>query len=115
MWLRSSYYTRPDEKRVEKYLNNKAVRAALHASQCPLVFKECTDPPYNALKHQDGLGVTREIAFLLERNVRMIFFNGGFFFLAASLQHMKKKKRIGPDRNSTRSPHTQPSPHALLD
>ena len=81
----------PHHDRVEKYLNNKAVRAALHASQCPLVFKECTDPPYNALKHQDGLGVTREIAFLLERNVRMIFFNGGFFFLAASLQNMKKK------------------------
>ena len=49
---------------------------ALHATKCPLVFKECTDPPYNALKHQDGLGVTREVAFLLENKVKMLFFNG---------------------------------------
>jgi hypothetical protein len=50
----------------------------LHASKCNIAFKECTDPPYNALKHQDGLGVTKEVAFLLDRKTPMLFFNGQY-------------------------------------
>lgn len=30
------------------------------------VYKECTDPPYNALAHQDGLPSTAELIFVLE-------------------------------------------------
>ncbi len=75
-YVKSSSVFPPNHGRVEKFLNNKAVRAALHASSCPIVFKECTDPPYNALKHQDGLGVTRDVVYLLERKVQMLFFNG---------------------------------------
>ena len=64
---------------MEKYLNDKRVREALHASKCNIAFKECTDPPYNALKHQDGLGVTRELASLLDRQtLPVLFFNGQY-------------------------------------
>ena len=66
----------PHHDRVEIYLNRKEVRQALHATRTPHVFKECTDPPYNALKHQDGLGVTKELVALLNRQVPLLFFNG---------------------------------------
>ena len=69
-YAKSSSAFPPNHDRVERYLNSKAVRAALHASKCSIAFKECTDPPYNALKHQDGLGVTKEVAFLLDRKVK---------------------------------------------
>ena len=45
-------------------------------------YKECTDPPYYALAHQDGLGVVPDIVELLEHTgdddekIRMMFFNG---------------------------------------
>jgi carboxypeptidase D len=79
MLLQSSSSFPPGRDLVEKYLNKKDVRASIHASSCPLQYKECTDPPYNALKHQDGLGVTKEVSSLLDRGVRMLFFNGVCF------------------------------------
>ena len=39
-------------------------------------YMECTDPPYNALAHQDGLGVVDEVVSLLNDGVRLLFFNG---------------------------------------
>jgi carboxypeptidase D len=39
-------------------------------------YKECTDPPYNALKHQDGKGVTEDVIALLNAGTKMLFFNG---------------------------------------
>jgi carboxypeptidase D len=39
-------------------------------------YRECTDPPYNALKHQDGLGVTPDVVDLLNDGVTLLFFNG---------------------------------------
>mmetsp|Transcript_6476 Transcript_6476/g.9922 ORF Transcript_6476/g.9922 Transcript_6476/m.9922 type:complete len:621 (-) Transcript_6476:37-1899(-) len=39
-------------------------------------YQECTDPPYDALAHQDGLGVTKELTLLLNNNIRFLFFNG---------------------------------------
>mmetsp|Transcript_4542 Transcript_4542/g.5811 ORF Transcript_4542/g.5811 Transcript_4542/m.5811 type:complete len:709 (-) Transcript_4542:153-2279(-) len=77
-YAKSSNGFPPGHDLVEKYLNLKEVRAAIHASQCPLKFKECTDPPYNALKHQDGLGVTKDITYLLDKGVRTLFFNGQY-------------------------------------
>jgi carboxypeptidase D len=77
-YARSTSAFPPHHDRVEKYLNRKEVRQALHASRTPHVFKECTDPPYNALKHQDGLGVTKELVALLDRQVPLLFFNGVF-------------------------------------
>lgn len=68
----------PNHRRVESYLNKKDVRAALHATDCTRSFKECTDPPYDALKHQDGLGVTKELAAVLDHGVRALFYNGKY-------------------------------------
>jgi carboxypeptidase D len=69
----------PGHKLVEKYLNKAEVKAALHASESPMVFQECTDPPYDHLKQQDGLGVMGEVKRILEGGkVRALFFNGAF-------------------------------------
>lgn len=59
--------------------NFQNVLTAIHSLpsyQAGQQFEECTDPPYNALKHQDGLGVTQDVSDLLNSNVRMLFFNG---------------------------------------
>ena len=68
----------PGHELVEKYMNQAAVKDALHASESPLTFQECTDPPYDHLKSQDGLGVTNEVTRILEGGVRALFFNGAF-------------------------------------
>lgn len=57
------------------------VLKAIHASAATEAgqrYKECTDPPYNALSHQDGLGVTQDVVDILEHedNIRLLFFNG---------------------------------------
>jgi len=57
------------------------VLEAIHASAATEAgqrYKECTDPPYNALKHQDGLGVADDVVAILQHpsNVRLLFFNG---------------------------------------
>ncbi|CAJ1943297.1 unnamed protein product [Cylindrotheca closterium] len=55
------------------------VLKAIHATpsaEAGQEYEECTDPPYNALKHQDGLGVTHDVVDLLNNDVRMMFFNG---------------------------------------
>jgi len=41
-------------------------------------FRECSDPPYDALSHQDGKGVVDDVVdILLHRdNIRLFFFNG---------------------------------------
>ena len=57
---------------------------AIHATpsrQAGQVYQECTNPPYDALSHQDGLGVVNEVIKVLEHegddgNIRLLFFNG---------------------------------------
>jgi len=83
----------PGHKIVESYLGNRGnakklfgkdfdhnlVLKAIHASsslEAGQRFQECTDPPYIALRHQDGLGVTKDIVLLLNNNIKMFFFNG---------------------------------------
>ena len=80
----------PGHKDVESFLGNapgnKALSAltssvleAIHASpswESGQRYRECTDPPYNALKHQDGLGVQNDVKELLNANIRLLFFNG---------------------------------------
>jgi len=87
----------PGHKTVESYLGGsgaaagmssattKAALEAIHATpsrEAGQVYAECTDPPYNALSHQDGLGVVNEVVKILEhvtdgeKQVRMLFFNG---------------------------------------
>ena len=92
----------PGHKDVEAYLGQAAkisnapieqVLAAIHATPSWTAgqrYRECTDPPYNALAHQDGLGVTPDIIDLLnydpasstnaqyphQQKIRLLFFNG---------------------------------------
>lgn len=86
----------PGHKTVETYLGGtgsaagitsatmNAALAALHATpsrQAGQIYQECTNPPYDALSHQDGLGVVNEVVKVLdhqegEDKVRLLFFNG---------------------------------------
>ena len=57
------------------------VLKALHAEEsigAKQRFEECTDPPYNALAGQDGLGVVDEVVRILSHadKPRLLFFNG---------------------------------------
>ena len=57
------------------------VLEALHASaatQAGQRYEECTDPPYVALEHQDGLGVVDDVVAILQHpsQPRLLFFNG---------------------------------------
>ena len=76
--VRSSRFFPPDHERVEAYMNVPAVRAALHVDRASQRFRECADPPYDALRHQDGLGVVPTLERLLDgtRKVRLLFYNG---------------------------------------
>jgi len=89
----------PGHKDVEAYLgqtkkipnaNIQQVLKAIHATpswDSGQRYLECTDPPYYALAHQDGLGVVPDIVELLEHTgesdsddnddkIRLLFFNG---------------------------------------
>lgn len=84
----------PGHEEVEKYLNRKDVRSALHASETPQAFKECTDPPYNALAHQDGKGVTNELAFVLDSKIPVLLFSGQFDVICNHLGTEKLLNRL---------------------
>jgi carboxypeptidase D len=84
----------PGHKVVEAYLGDHAldeggiqkgimttVLQAIHATAATNAgqrFAECTDPPYNALAHQDGKGVVNELVKVLQhpKKPRIMFFNG---------------------------------------
>lgn len=68
----------PGHEVVEKYLNRKDVRQAIHAVDTPHQYKECSDPPYYALSHQDGLGVTQELVHLLNDQVHVLIYSGQY-------------------------------------
>jgi len=62
-------------------VNTQDVLAAIHATEAAeagLTYQECTDPPYVALQHQDGLGVVDELVRVLDHESKphMLFFNG---------------------------------------
>ena len=62
-------------------VNYKDVLEAIHATEsisAKQKYEECTDPPYYALKGQDGLGVVDEVVAILDHESRphMLFFNG---------------------------------------
>lgn len=90
---RSSRNFPPGHKDVESYLGGAPVTVgmprmdigvdavltalnALPSKQAGQVYMECTDPPYNALSHQDGLGVTDDVIQLLNSDTQILFFNG---------------------------------------
>ncbi|GAX23435.1 hypothetical protein FisN_15Lh166 [Fistulifera solaris] len=70
----------PGKSTLEAYLRNDSVLEALHAAEAAstalLPFAECQKEPLHQLGHLDGHGVIPEIKFLLEQNVRLLFYNG---------------------------------------
>ena len=68
----------PNHELVEAYMNREDVRAALHTKSSPNKFRECADPPYYALYHQDGKSIVGELAVLLDMNMDTLFFSGKF-------------------------------------
>jgi carboxypeptidase D len=78
-FLHNPHIFPPGHETLEKYLNRKDVKTALHVLETPQKFQECTDPPYYALSHQDGKGVMNEIQYLLERgNLDLLIYNGQY-------------------------------------
>ncbi|KAL7544116.1 hypothetical protein ACHAXR_013558 [Thalassiosira sp. AJA248-18] len=62
-------------------INYRDVLAAIHATEAidaGQTYRECTDPPYLALSHQDGLGVVDELVRVLDHESKphMLIFNG---------------------------------------
>eukprot|EP01035_Chromulina_nebulosa_P021146 gene21146-27398_t len=69
----------PGHNAVENYLNQPSVRQAIHATTTPHKYVECADNPYNALAHQDGKGVTRELAAVLDsKRVHVLVYAGQY-------------------------------------
>lgn len=66
----------PQHQRVEAYMNRPDVKRALHATSCPHSFKECTDPPFNALVHLEGKGIRKQFEVLLDAGVSVLVFAG---------------------------------------
>ncbi|GMI52168.1 hypothetical protein ScalyP_jg4442 [Parmales sp. scaly parma] len=72
----------PGHATVEHYLApHSETLPFIHAGQATTagqVYKECTDPPWYALKHQDGLGVLGNVENLLNHASKplMLFYNG---------------------------------------
>ena len=66
---------------VDMAVDNAEVLRSLHAEESVSAkqkYQECTDPPFDALRHQDGLGVVTEVVRVLNHpsQPRLLFFNG---------------------------------------
>ena len=81
----------PNHELVEAYMNRNDVKVALHASKSKQKFKECADPPYFALQHQDGKSITTELVQLLQMNMNILFFSGEFDMVC---NHMGTEKAL---------------------
>lgn len=68
----------PGHEALERYLNRADVKEAIHVTGSPNKFEECANPPYYALSHQDGKGVTRELTRLLDAGLRVLVFAGQY-------------------------------------
>lgn len=85
----------PGHKKFESYLNRADVKIALHVNRVNHRFGQCLDPPYFALKHQDGKGVSEELAFILNNKVKVVLFTGqydlicNYMSLDASISKLK--------------------------
>ena len=83
----------PGHRDVESYLGGwdrsnpkievdyRTVLEAIHATDAIAAgqrYEECTDPPFDALRHQDGLGVIDDVIHALDHSTAptMLFFNG---------------------------------------
>ncbi len=68
----------PGHETLETYLNRADVKLAIHATGTPNKFQECSDPPFYALSHQDGKGVSKELVNILDRDLRILVFAGQY-------------------------------------
>lgn len=68
----------PGHEALERYLNRADVKEAIHATDSPNRFEECANPPFYALSHQDGKGVTKELTHVLDAGVRVLVFAGQY-------------------------------------
>jgi len=83
----------PGHRDVESYLGGwdrsdpkmgvdyRTVLEAIHATDATAAgqrYEECTDPPFDALRHQDGLGVVEDVIHALDHPTAptMLFYNG---------------------------------------
>eukprot|EP00578_Thalassiosira_sp_NH16_P012868 CAMPEP_0181115476 /NCGR_PEP_ID=MMETSP1071-20121207/21451_1 /TAXON_ID=35127 /ORGANISM="Thalassiosira sp., Strain NH16" /LENGTH=649 /DNA_ID=CAMNT_0023199683 /DNA_START=33 /DNA_END=1982 /DNA_ORIENTATION=+ len=62
-------------------VNYRDVLEAIHATEsmdAGQTYRECTDPPYIALQHQDGVGVVEELVRVIDHETKphMLIFNG---------------------------------------
>jgi carboxypeptidase D len=79
----------PGHEVVESYLNRADVKRAIHATRAPQRYVECADPPYNALSHQDGKGVTEELIYILDAGIPVLIYSGQFDLIC---NHMNLEK-----------------------
>lgn len=71
----------PNTRQPPMFANSDVVLESLHATGAAAAgqfFRECTDPPWEALRQQDGKGVVDELVRVLEHESepRVLFFNG---------------------------------------
>lgn len=79
----------PGHEDVESYLNRMDVKRAIHATRSPQRYVECADPPYYALSHQDGKGVTEELISVLDSGIPVLIYLGQFDLIC---NHMNMEK-----------------------
>lgn len=77
-FVHSTHIFPPGHEAVEKYLNRADVRSAIHATSSSQKYVECADPPFNALSHQDGKGVTNELAQILNADLKVFIYSGQY-------------------------------------
>lgn len=68
----------PGHEALERYLNKPDVKRALHAESQKGKYLECADPPFYALSHQDGKGVSAELVSILNQGLRVLVYSGQF-------------------------------------
>ena len=80
-------------------MNRPDVRTALHVDRASQRFRECADPPYDALRHQDGLGVVPTLRRLLDgpKPVRLLFYNGDMDSICNHLGVERSPRGAGVD------------------
>ena len=81
----------PNHELIEAYMNRKDVRLALHSENSKQIFKECADPPYFALQHQDGKSIIPELTHLLDMGLDTLFFSGQYDMIC---NHMGSEKAL---------------------
>ena len=65
----------PGKDIVEKYLNRKDVRVAIHAVHQSL-YSECNTHVYSALQQEDGVSTLLDVNVMLTKGVQVLVYNG---------------------------------------